>query len=377
MQSKVYHLFKASSYILVKQMICNYLKYTSFNHHFIIFMDNQEWEDRYNQIFASLGYTSYEYIGGNDRKCLRQLWERMKNPVVYRGIEGKFSNEELALYSFIEKCAYPNLLVHGDDMFYGNGLFRALKISKISRKAWVCWGAIPKQIRKSIYYKLTYGYYRDMFFSSCIFINALLEGDQVDLQKRIGGKITLCPYIDTPHSLSYGMERKNKVLVGNSGLYIDSYWAFVSSVPCKNIPFTFMMSYGCDGGQDKNFRNFADKMLENADFWTENLPLERYLEKVSGYSVYICNVERQTGLGAIQACLSLGLKCYLKGKNLEHFKYLGFKVHSVEELSDIKGWRHIFEDKEEGKYNQKQWLKVFDPIRSGQRWDELFEMLIS
>ncbi len=305
------------------------------------------------------------------------MWGRMTNPVIYRGSDGKFSNEEKKLYSFIERCTYPNILIHGDDMFYGNGLFRALKISKISRKAWVCWGAIPKKIRKSIYYRMTYGYYRDVYFSSCIFINALLEGDQIDLQKRIGGKITLCPYIDTPHSLSYKTDRMAKVLVGNSGLYIDSYKAFVSSVQDKAIPFTFMMSYGCEKEQGQNFMDFANNELEHADFWTENLPLEKYLEKVSGYSAYICNVDRQTGLGAIQACLSLGLKCYLKGKNLEHFKYLGFKVHSVEELNDKRGWETMFEDKEEGKYNQKQWQKVFDPIKSGKRWDELFEMLIS
>lgn len=302
---------------------------------------------------------------------------RIKNPVIYRGADGNFSNEEQRLYFFLENCTYPNLLIHGDDMFYGNGLFRALKVSRISRKAWVCWGAIPAKNRKSIYYRFTYGYYRDVFFSSCIFVNALLEGDQVDLQNSIGGKVTLCPYIDTPHSLSYKIDRENKVLVGNSGLYIDSYKAFVSTVQCKNIPFTFMISYGCEGEEAQNFINFVGERLEQANFWTENLPLEKYLEKVSGYSVYVCNVERQTGLGAIQACLSLGLKCYLKGKNLEHFKYLGFKVHSVEELNGIKGWRHIFEDKEEGEYNQKQWQKVFDPIRSGKHWDELFEMLIS
>lgn len=315
--------------------------------------------------------------GGNEEKCLRQMLVRIKNPVIYRGADGNFSNEEQRLYFFLENCTYPNLLIHGDDMFYGNGLFRALKVSRISRKAWVCWGAIPAKNRKSIYYRFTYGYYRDVFFSSCIFVNALLEGDQVDLQNSIGGKVTLCPYIDTPHSLSYKIDRENKVLVGNSGLYIDSYKAFVSTVQCKNIPFTFMISYGCEGEEAQNFINFVGERLEQANFWTENLPLEKYLEKVSGYSVYVCNVERQTGLGAIQACLSLGLKCYLKGKNLEHFKYLGFKVHSVEELNGIKGWRHIFEDKEEGEYNQKQWQKVFDPIRSGKHWDELFEMLIS
>lgn len=43
----------------------------------------------------------------------------------------------------------------------------------------------------------------------------------------------------------------------------------------------------------------------------------------------------------------------------------------------IRMGKNIFEDKEERKYNQKQWQKIFDPIRSGQHWDELFEMLIS
>lgn len=341
-------------------------------------MDSDEWIAQYNFLFESISYSDYEYIwGGSKNHTTVSLWNRIKHPIFYRSKEGVFSKEEQMLYSFLENCNYPNLLIHGDDMFYGNGLFRALKLSKISRKAWVCWGAIPKKNRKSIYYRITYGYYRDVFFSSCIFINSLLEGDQIDLQKRIGGKITLCPYIDTPHSLSYKTDRMNKVLVGNSGLYINSYKEFVSSVQEKTIPFTFMMSYGCEKKQGQNFMDFANSELEHVDFWTENLPLEDYLKKVAGYSVYICNVERQTGLGAIQACLSLGLKCYLKGKNLEHFKYLGFKVHSVEELNDNKGWENIFEDKEERDYNQKQWQKVFDPIKCGKRWDELFKMLIS
>ena len=379
MSNKIYHLFKASSYLLVKQMISNFLHYTSNQHHFIIFLDSDEWKSKYELLFADLGCYGYEYISEAD-KVEQSFLSMLKHPVIYRGTEGCFSKAEKVLYSYLEHCSYPNLLIHGDYMFFGKGFYRALFLSKIKCKAWVCWGAIPARNKKSFYYRITYGYYRDMFFTSCRFINTLLEGDQADFRLlKFNKNITLCPYIiDTPKIATTDKIKQNTVLIGNSGLYVDSYESLLPRVKHKNIHFTFMMSYGCDEKQKEEFQKKASSFLgSNFELWTENFAISEYLKKVSSFSIYICNVERQTGLGAIQACLSLGIRCYLRGKNLEHFQFLGFRVHSVEELNEEKGWNNMFSNEYEKEitYNKKQWMKVFDPVLLGKQWNLLFRLL--
>lgn len=379
MSSKIYHLFKASSYLLVKQMISNFLQYTSVDHHFIIFLDSDEWKVKYETFFASLSYCSYEYVSGGQR-IQSKIYSRLLHPIVYRGTDGMFTRSEIVLYSYLEECSYSNLLIHGDYMFYGNGIFRALCLSRIKHKAWVCWGAIPPKNKKSFFYPITYGYYRDKYFASCSFINTLLEGDQADLKlMKVNKKITLCPYIiDTPHIEAYYVAKQKKVLVGNSGLYIGNYKSLLSQIRQQNIHFTFMMSYGCSKEQQAEFlKDAASYLGDSFELWTKNLEMDEYLKKLCSFSVYICNVERQTGLGAIQACLLLGLRCYLIGKNLEHFRYLGFKVHSMDELNGVMDWKCIFSNdyENEVEYNKRQWMKVFDPTILGKRWDKLFSVL--
>lgn len=379
MSSKIYHLFKASSFVLVKQMISNFLQYTSNVHYFIIYLDSDDWRKKYEKFFDELGFYDYEYIcKGASIKHNFLSW--IKHPVIYRGIEGKFTQIERVLYSYLENCSYPNLLIHGDYMFYGNGVFHALSLSKIKRKAWVCWGAIPPQNKKSFYYPITYGYYRDKFLASCCFINTLLEGDQEDLKLlEFNKNVTLCPYIiDTPPITNFDVPKQKKILVGNSGLYVDNYKLLLSRIRQRNMYFTFMMSYGCTKVQQTQFLKEAISCLgNNTDLWTKNLEMDEYLKKLSSFSVYVCNVERQTGLGAIQACLSLGLRCFLTGKNLEHFRFLGFKVHSMDEFYDMMERNCIFADEydDEIAYNKKQWSKVFNPNMLGKRWDKLFAML--
>ena len=84
MSNKIYHLFKASSYLLVKQMISNFLHYTSNQHHFIIFLDSDEWKSKYELLFADLGCYGYEYISEAD-KVEQSFLSMLKHPVIYRG----------------------------------------------------------------------------------------------------------------------------------------------------------------------------------------------------------------------------------------------------------------------------------------------------
>ena len=73
---------------------------------------------------------------------------------------------------------------------------------------------------------------------------------------------------------------------------------------------------------------YGGKFSTIENFMTQN----EYLDFLKGYDIYICGELRQTGLGAINRALRLGIKVYLNGNNLEWFKQLGCVVYSTSQI---------------------------------------------
>lgn len=74
---------------------------------------------------------------------------------------------------------------------------------------------------------------------------------------------------------------------------------------------------------------FGDEFISSEEFYEDR---KEYLKYINDIDIYICPVERQSGLGAINYCLRLGKKIYITGKNYDWIVSQGAQVFRYDHL---------------------------------------------
>lgn len=133
----------------------------------------------------------------------------------------------------------------------------------------------------------------------------------------------LCKYLSNENCRK---SDKPTILLGNSHFWINSYISMLKRLQHYKgrIKVQCMLNYKFE--KNKKYLNlvslgksiFGDDFKTNEDFYSDRTD---YINYMNGCDVYICAVEKQTGLGAISTCLRLGKKVYITGNNLEWIQH--------------------------------------------------------
>lgn len=319
----VVHIFTAGRYHLVPSIASGFVTtYMSDAKHIIILCGNKNLnKKRYDDMFSELNFSDYSFCQ-SFFSYLRLIYKYRKNSILFH--EGHYHWYLIAIFLGCKN-------IH-----------------------WVCWGSgarifnnvrsyLSTPIKKYIYKK----------FKSII---TLMEPDRISIIRDFGvlpTKIQTISYASSTKKADRNRINllcrelansdriktdKPVVLLGNNSTCIKSY---INMLYCLQqyhgkIKVQCMLHYSLT--KDKTYNRlieigksiFGDDFRSNEEFYDDRESYVRYMNKCD---VYICGVEKQTGLGAINTCLKLGKKIYITGKNLEwivnEYKSIVFPVQLI------------------------------------------------
>ena len=375
-KTKLYHYFHGDNDHLVLNFIKTFCKYTTTCNYFLVYITKPELRLKYEELFRELCVNDF-YIWGDSRNTIidyaRCLIYNLKNYIHFD--KTKYHLKDVArekVFILLEGC---KLVLHGEPGFIGMGGLHFLLKTPNPNFLWVCWGYIPKieDEEKMSYANLIY-----KALGRANTIVALTNADLRNLKQTYPkSNIVFRPYIDDNNYFVCKSRMTNKILIGNSSNSIYSYdWILEILNGFDGLDITFMLNYGVKTKKDvqafktrcRNYKPF------NITFWENKVPIDDYIKVLSNYNVYICAVERQTGLGAIYACLALGHKIYLTGVNYEHCVSLGFTVYHIDELKNMSANDDIFMYSDTIRENNRKRIKEFlDPQIAGTEWSKIID----
>ena len=375
----IYHLLPGEMIHLCPSIIKETVQSTSFSHYFILYLtDNNQGKTRlfYEELFVSLKLSDYAFIDESyEVKRFRLIIHNLISPRVHRVT----TIHQERLYSYLLNFSGATLLVHGEISFYGDGIYEILASLRNTRFAWVCWGKIPDPVYSPWYKFLTLSYRKDLFFRRISEVICLTPEDKKRIEERFHPSLVVhCPYKSRlPESLF--IKKSNKVLVGNSGHYLKSYYGIIGKLSrFKDLDITFMLPYG---NPDKSsLAAFKDYTLSiwpySSHFWEDVVDFDEYRRRISSFSVYICGAERQTGIGAVKSSVLGGLKVYLNGNNYNNFREMGLSVHEIKELDTLESPGDLFYEEDAVFDNNRRALASFyDYERTSQAWEFVYSHL--
>ena len=199
---------------------------------------------------------------------------------------------------------------------------------------WVCWGSGAAS-GKSFKSRLSLPYKRFLYsrFNSIV---TLMDSDKESIIRDFHvspSKIETLSYMSTEKKtqlddLKEELMLQNKVnpkpivLLGNNPSCMSSYMEILPRLKHYQgkIVVKCMLNYSLQkDGKYESLLNlgrsiFGNDFIPSEEFYEDKVEYIKYMNECD---VYICPVRRQSGLGAINYCLSLGKKIYITGKNLE------------------------------------------------------------
>ncbi len=314
----VVHIFTAGRYHLVPSIASGFVTtYMSDAKHIIILCGNKNLnKKRYDDMFSELNFSDYSFCQ-SFFSYLRLIYKYRKNSILFH--EGHYHWYLIAIFLGCKN-------IH-----------------------WICWGSgakISHGIKSYLSVPMKMYIYRK--FKSII---TLMEPDRISIIRDFGvlpTKIQTISYAfskEKEDGLCKELANHNKskvdkpvVLLGNNSNCIKSY---IDMLYCLQqyrgkVKVQCMLHYGLI--KDKTYNSlieigksiFANDFRSNEEFYNDMESYVRYMHKCD---VYICGVETQTGLGAINTCLKLGKKIYITGKNLEwivnEYKSIVFPVQLI------------------------------------------------
>lgn len=244
---------------------------------------------------------------------------------------------------------------------------------------WVCWGG-GTTISNSWKSKIG-GFVKRFTFNHFRSIVTLMEPECEELIRNFGissEKIHTISYASIKEDVSEldmlckrlleeGSVNLDKpvVLLGNSHYWIDSYIKMLPLLKqyAGKIKVQCMLNYEFE--KKEKYQTLVDlgKTFFGDDFKTNEVFYSKYADYIhymNGCDIYVCAVDKQTGLGAISTCLRLGKKIYITGNNLE---WVQQEYSSIVFPVDIITEKLSYEDfvkpltKEEKDYNYQSRIK--------------------
>lgn len=311
----IYHLFYANRYHLSPNIIDATLSCSIKKHYFLIIGDDKTSWDTYSEIFQNYDFKNYIFS-----KSLSKL--------------------------FISVPKEAPIILHGDS--YEWMTFLILK--QFKNVNWICWGSgttLNKSVKSYLSYPVKYIIYH------CLnSIVTLMTPDRESLSycfklKKIEtisyyGKKNqiLDSWIDNTRCKK-GIKQYFTIYLGNNSTCLESYIyivkTYLNRFSNRDMLVRCMLHYDLDKNQTYYHLVETGKEIFQEQFCldTDLYNIDEYFQYMSKCDTYICGVDRQTGLGAINACLRLGKKMYLSGNNYNWITSFGAKVFHVKELEYI------------------------------------------
>lgn len=320
----IVHFFRTRSRNLVPNISKGFA--TVYSHdaeHFFILCGKKEkmYKQMYVELYSQIGFDNYVFC--------QSYWQLVKQ-----------------LYHFRKSA----LLFHAGS-YYWHLSALLLRCKNVN---WVCWGGGTSKSKNRfstisfLIKKYVFNHFRS--------IVTLMEPERKEIIQNFGvnpHKVHTISYIsfkdnETELDLfckelsSQGSDNLDKpvVLLGNSQYWISSYIDMLHrlkhyrgkiKVQCMlNYPFEKNESYYTLVKLGKSL--FGDDFRTNEEYYSD---IKDYVSYMNSCDIYICAVNKQTGLGAISTCLRLGKKIFITGNNLEwvrqEYKSIVFSVDVINE----------------------------------------------
>ena len=366
----IYHLYNGSSWLLVSQMIRAIVKYSNYKHHFVINTYQCD-VSKYIRLFEELNHKEYTLLSSN---FLCNIINYLN--LIFHGIIVRYSaiKSWLPLCSFFSRITPPNLVIHSEMDFFAP-ILKGYDINYV----WCCWGHIPSYNSDAKLLRFRSSFYFKEFIDKCKMIVALTENDKERLIEQYPSARVLVSsysYIYDFDSFGHSSSDGYGIIIGNSAYYLDSYRSIAQKLrKITGARITFMCSYGIKSTEEyRHFKDDMEQMLSSNDvrFWEDNIPIEKYNERISDNNIYIAGMERQSGLGAITTAIGSGLKAYLAGVNYSYFNNKGLRVFPVEELNNITEEELFSWSTDDMKYNITNTKVVCGIQDSITEWEQVY-----
>lgn len=299
---EVVHILPGRAYHLSPNIACSYLEnIPQFNHVVVLYGKNVN-KKKYSDRFALFKYEKYFFIK-NALLFVVFILKHRKSVIIFHS--GEYWQMLVCIASF---CRSIN---------------------------WVCWGSGCNQPESFIGKKIVW--LKKFIYSRLSKIVVLMTPDKLSLETYYmvsANKIQVIPYMGVGYEKAdsiyndlrqkhvFAESGKVLVLLGNNNFSKKSYIDLVKrlSVYKGKILVQCMLHYSLN--KDKEYYEllrigkdiFGEDFRSNEEFYEKNEEYVRYMNKCD---IYICGVEKQTGLGAIGACLRLGKKVYITGNNYD------------------------------------------------------------
>lgn len=354
----IYHIFDATASHLSVNLIEAIVKKSSYKHFFILIGEESK-KYLYVNMFEKCKWKDYIYFNS---------FIDFKKSVILK------KND----------C----ILIHAGQ--YSWMLFFFLK--RYSNVNWVCWGSgmvLGSTLRSKMSFFFKYVLYN--YFYSIV----VLMTPELDYAKKIYKikNIFHIPYLGIMDdlygfseekikaSLFYRNEDKIVVFLGNNFYSIPSYITMLDTLYHLKgkIEIHCMVNYSLDEYNECYVELCQKgKSMYGKDFvvHTEFYDLKDYPDFMNLCDVYICDMNKQTGLGAIHTCIRLGKKLYLAGNNYDYIKGQNYIVHSCDELNNITKEELVKYTLEERLFNFKNYQRLHDQKELLERWEKYYDFIL-
>jgi hypothetical protein len=313
----IVHVLTGSRVYGVPGIIKSFIKYKNNEDQFFMIVSEKGLDiDLYNDLFAQLNNSNYQLI--DSFKNLKQEGSRFKNKkIILHGVPYKW-------------MAY----------FVFNG-FKDVR--------WVCWGhgaSINKYNWKSILFTPL----KKIIYQRLTKIAVLMPHDAESLRKDYKvTNITQLSYFGTIDQFPFTEEHIKctnnpldikRIYLGNNSSSIRTYLPLTKKLSKFKdyVTINCMLNYAFNESQVSQQLESEGKRIYGDRFKmdTELYPLDEYYKYMDKCDIYICDVKKQTGLGAIYTCLRLGKKLFLSGINYHWMKSLGCIVFHTDEIDKME-----------------------------------------
>ena len=360
MNQMIYHIFNATASHLSLNLIESILKNSTHNHFFILIGEEKK-RDLYIELFSRKQTKDYAYY------CRFQEFKREVSSIIDKNSCVLLHAGEYAWMFFFLLHGYHNV-------------------------NWVCWGSgivLRNTLKSKCSFFAKYVLYN--YFKSIV----VLMTPELECLKRmyrvkntfhipyLGKLDSLYEFSEQKISERAQKERENKLVVflGNNVHSIPSY------IPLLDVLFHLkgkieihcMVNYSLEENNShydvlckKGTRMYGQDFVVHTEFYD----LKDYPNFMDMCDVYICGVEKQTGLGAIYTCVKLGKKLYLSGNNYSFFYGQNYIVHSCEELNGISIEELGSYNLENRLYNYRNYKKLNDFGKRVEQWEKYYDFIL-
>ncbi|MCM1125481.1 MAG: TDP-N-acetylfucosamine:lipid II N-acetylfucosaminyltransferase [Lachnospiraceae bacterium] len=267
---------------------------------------------------------------------------------------------------------------------------------EILRKSmWLIWGAdlyCYREPKESLPDKIV-EYLRKEVISCFAVIATLTQGDYVLARKWYHVKapnVRVDYYYEREirilqalHDAKTRTNTRHRILLGNSATKTNRHEEILNFFEkFKEADFELIvpLSYG-----DMEYGEYIEK-IGTEKLGDKFIPimqymeLEQYYELLNSVDAAIFNNDRQQALGNIAALLYLGKKVYMRRETTmweELVDIRGYRIHSIEELSNTDIESMIYMDAEEKNRNFQSINELYSVDRRVKEWREAFSLLLN